>query len=186
MTRTSLLAMLVSIFTACSPAPTADAGTGCQAMLDPPNLVQNGGFECGEALEWAAQFGELALVGGAHSGSKAVQVTATASGSAQLGYATAVVKPTSGKTYCVTAWVKGTATGMKVEGITKAGLSRAFSTPVEANWVRAPPSTKLELDFPAGDELFLRMSILNGTAGQTLIVDDVDVFESASGKCTER
>jgi hypothetical protein len=164
-----------------------DAGDACSSMSTPPNLLANGSFECGSGTEWSAQYGTFAVVSGGHSGAQAGQLTAAANGQGQLGYSTAVVSSTSGKSYCVHAWVKGTATGVRMEILpSMSGLAQAFSSPVNGDWVRAPPSTNLQLDAAPGDTLYLRFVIQNGQSGQTLLVDDVDFWESASGKCDER
>ncbi|MBK7865482.1 MAG: hypothetical protein IPJ65_44165 [Archangiaceae bacterium] len=178
------------LMVACSPPPNdgkMDSGTGdCGVAKTPANLV-SGSFECGTASEWSVQYGELQVVSGGHGGSKALQLTATATGTGQFGYATAVVASTTGKPYCVNAWVKGTATDMRLEVLSqRSGMAQTFSSFVESDWLQAPPVTNLKVPVSMGDQLYLRIRIQNGQAGQTLLVDDVDFWESTSGNCDER
>jgi hypothetical protein len=180
---------LLLVMAACSGSggtPMPDSGTPCGTdTKSPPNLVVNGGFECGDA-EWSVQFGELVTVSsGAHGGTKAAQLTAASAGGGQFGYANAVVPTASGNAYCVNAWVRGTATSMRIE-VLDGSTNQMFSSPVESGWLQAPPTTNLKVTPAAGAALYLRFRILNVMAGQTLLVDDVDFWESASGSCNER
>src|SRR5258705_12376486 len=111
---------LLVVMTVCSGSGgTGMPGSGMPCGTDtksPPNLVANGGFECGDATEWSVQFGDLVTVSqGAHGGAKAAQLTAASSGGGQFGYASAVVPSTSGKSYCVNPWVRGTATSVRMD-----------------------------------------------------------------------
>jgi hypothetical protein len=164
------------------PMPTPDAG-GCGATLTPPNLIANGGFECGAGSEWGAQFGDFAVVSGGHASDHAGQLTVASDAQGQLGYESTVVASTSGNTYCVHAWVKGTVTAVRMEVVPS---GQTFSTPVGSDWLRAPPTTNLEIPTTKGSSLSLRFRVQNGQAGQTLLVDDVDFWESSDGRCRER
>lgn len=158
----------------------------CEPAKTPANLVTDGAFECG-TQGWSAQQGTLAVVDGGRSG-KALQLTATANGAGQAGIATPIVASTSGKSYCVTAWVKGTVSDARFEVLApNAGTMETFSTPVmSGSWLKAPMSSNLKVTVAAGGELYLRVRMVNGTASQTLLIDDVDFWESASGSCNER
>lgn len=181
--------MLFVAVAACGPPsmPVPDSGMGgCGAAKSPPNLVGDGSFECGGA-EWSAQYGDFTVVSGGHGGAKAGQLMASATGLGQIGIGTPLVAMTSGNAYCVNAWVKGTATDARLEVLpTKAGSAASFATFVQSDWLQAPPVTNLKVQVAAGDTLYLRVRLVNGLAGQTLLIDDVDFWESASGRCDER
>jgi hypothetical protein len=160
--------------------PPPDGGSTCGGQLTPANLLDDPSFECGGSA-WSAQQGTFEVVSEARTGSKAGQLTANATGGGQLGIATPIVAMTSGRAYCVSLWVKGTASDARFEVLPGMGGSApAFSTPVTSSWVRAPMASNLKVQVPAGDALYLRARILNGQAGQTLLIDDVDFYESAS------
>jgi hypothetical protein len=154
----------------------------------PPNLVPNSGFECGEQ-GWAPQYGTLETVTDARTGSKAVKLTATATGAGQ--FSQLFVSSASGNTYCAWAWLKGTVSDVRLSVLSAGatgtgGTDTNFSSPVATNtWIRVRPSVPLSVPSRAGDKLYLRFVFSNGKAGDTLIVDDVDVWESIDGKCNE-
>jgi hypothetical protein len=182
--------VLLALLSACSPMtmPRPDSGMGsCGVMQSPPNLLADGSFECGAGAEWSVQFGDFAVVSGGHSGAKAGQLTASSTGAGQMGIGMPIVAMTDGSPYCVNAWVKGTASDMRLEVLaTKAALGNAFASPVQADWLEAPMGSNLKVQVAAGDTLYLRVKIQNGTAGQTLLLDDVDFWESTTGNCDER
>lgn len=181
--------VVVAVLAACSPQMMVpvDGGAGgsCGSAVTPPNLVPDPSLEC-DGMAWSAQTGTLEVVSGGRTG-KAVRLTATTTGAGQMGIPTPLVAMTSGKTYCLSAYVSGTATDARLEVLpAPAGTAMTFSTPVTASWVRAPMTSKLKVTAPADRSLTLRVLILNGQAGQTLLLDDLDFYESASGNCTER
>ena len=176
----------LSVFTGCGfSAGPGDAGcTG--AAKSPPNLMLNGGFECAPA-EWMGVMGQLSIVTtGASEGSRAAQVTIDATGTGGIGSVSAVVPKTSGKTYCINAKVKGTASDVRLEVF--GSQLTSFGSPLNSpnTWVRLPPSTNLEIREPIDQALFVKVRANNGKAGDTVIVDDIDLWESSDGKCKER
>ena len=181
--------LLLVVLAACSAQmvvpPDGGAGGACGTAVTPPNLVPDPSFEC-DGMAWSPQSGTVEVVTGGRSG-KAVRLTATTTGSGQMGIATPLVAMTSGKAYCLSAFVSGTATDARLEVLpAPAGIAQTFSTPVTTSWVRAPMTSKLKVPAPAGRSLTLRVVLLNGQAGQTLLLDDVDFYESAGDNCTER
>ncbi len=185
--RASLLVLLL----ACSPPPPMpppDSGTpGCGATstLTPPNLMADPSFECDGGAAWSAQQGTFELAAAGHTGMYSGKGTASATGALQFGLGP-VVASTSGKAYCIHLWVKGSATDMRYEVLPGAGgMAYSFPPPVTADWARAPMVTNLKVPAPAGTTLHLRFRILNGQPGQTIFVDDVDLWET-DGECTER
>lgn len=166
-----------------------DAGSNCGAGAKTPrNLVPNPGFECGD-LGWAPQSGTLEAVSDARSGTKAVKLTASSTGAGVFAYATPIVTNAPADHYCATAWVKGTVGNAKLSILTNkngVGTDTTFSSPVATTtWIRLPPSTVLAVPNASGMSLYVRLLLSQGSAGDTLLVDDVDVWESADGKCNE-
>lgn len=191
--RASSLLCLV-LMSACGvAAPTSDAGCPT-ATKSPPNLMINGGFECGGAApaEWMGVNGTLSFVTtGATEGSRAAKVVSDASGTGGVGSTTPVVAKTSGKTYCINAKVKGTAPDVRLEVF--GSLLTSFSSPLNSPdaWVRLPPPpnvgppTNLEIREPADQALYVKVHAQGGAAGDTVIVDDIDLWESPNGKCDQ-
>jgi hypothetical protein len=191
------------VLCSCGGPGGSDGGTGgggsgaaaCTAVKSPPNLVANSSFECGspEPDAWFARDGALALVSsGAKEGQRAVQLTVPASGATDvtLAYSPDVATGLGQSTYCATAWMKGTVPDARlilrrVKG--SAIDDFTFSAPIatEPGWVRLPPSLRLEAPGNGADRLLLLAQSRNGQAGQTLLVDDVDVWISTSGRCDE-
>lgn len=167
----------------------AGGGSACTgAAKSPANLVPNDGFECGD-MGWSPQSGDLAAVADARTGSKAVKLTATAAGG-KFASTRPFVTSTSGKTYCAVAYLKGTVGNAQLSVLEDKGgtvVDHTFSTPVAStSWLRTPPSTNLEVRAAAGSKLYVRFVMHQSpAAGDTLLVDDVDVWESADGLCKE-
>lgn len=178
-----------------SPVVPPDAGTTptCgDPAKSPPNLVQNPGFECGgdAPTEWTPFFGDLAFVADAHSGTRAARVTAMSNGAGQFSYSPVVVTASgAAKTYCATAWMKGTTPNAKLSllvDVGGGGTEYTFTSPVFAgSWIRLPPSTSLQVPAPRDAKVYLRFQAKDADAGNVLLVDDLDVWESADGRCQE-
>lgn len=181
--------------------PGSDGGTdaGCtEAGKSPANLVQNHAFECGGAsvAEWAAVYGTLEFPAGeGRSGTRAAKLTCD-SGGARFTYVPALVADGGQKTYCVTAWAKGTAPYMRIRVLRDEGgggfTNFEFNSPVPANWERVPPSITLQVPNAGSAKLQLVFELQttrgdgqNARPGDVLYVDDVDAWESASGRCDE-
>jgi len=182
---------LLFVLAACSaPTPTPDAGGGdCQEpALTPPNLVKNAGFECGgdAPAEWQQIYGDLAMVADAHGGARAAKLTATGT-IARFGYATPVLTTAKAGTWCTRAWMKGTVASARITALVDAtGIAWPQNAPITASWLRLPTGTNLQVPAPAGAKVYLTFDMNNPTAGDTLIVDDVDFWESTDGLCHER
>ncbi len=186
--------LLTCLAAACGPAPSGtDGGAGaCDGPArTPANLVHNGTFECGGAApaEWAAIYGTWSGSADAHGGTRAAQVTASGAGgrlaSADAVYTNASSTP---QTLCATAWMRTTAPNMRLVVMVDTGgggVERAFASPREATWVRLPPSTALDATVPPGARVYLRFETKDQAVGDTLIVDDVDLWASPDGRCSE-
>ena len=186
---------VVSALVACgAPSNGSDAGTdgggNCSsAAKTPPNLVPNSGFECGDQ-GWSPQSGTLAADADARTGSQSAKLIATGTPPAgKFALTQPVVTSTSGKTYCAVAWLKGTVGDAILSVLEDKGgsvVDHTFSTPVASTtWLRAPPSTNLEVRAAAGSKLYVRVLMRTPSANDTLFVDDVDLWESADGLCKE-
>ena len=177
---------LLVLVAACGPASTA--AIGCNgAVKNPPNLMINGGFECGgdAPVEWHGINGTLSFVtSGASEGTRAAKVVSDSSGLGGVGSTAAVVAKTSGKTYCINAMVKGTASDVRLEVF--GSLLTSFASPAGSDaWVRMPPTTNWEINEPADQALFVKVHAQGANAGDTVLVDDIDLWESPTGKCDQ-
>ncbi len=177
----------------------SDGGDGCDGpALSPPELVHNPGFECGGAApgEWGAIYGTLDFPSGtAHSGMRHARITAGADGKARFAYNPDVAADAGTVTFCAHAWMRGTAPYMRLRLITDFGgniVNNDFSAPLTPDWSRVPPSINLDAPNMNAKRVLLLFETQsnrpsdNSVAGQTLEIDDVDVWQSTSGQCNER
>lgn len=198
MKPTPLLMLCAAL--ACGPGSGGNDGGGggtgggsgaCNGSAkSPPNLVPNSGFECGD-MGWSPQTGTLTAVTDARTGAQAAKLVATgATPAGKFAVTLPFVTSTSGKTYCAVAWLKGTVADAQLSVLEDKGgsvVDHTFSTPVgTSTWLRAPPSTHLEVRAAMGSKLYVRLVMRTPKANDTLIVDDVDVWESADGLCKEQ
>jgi hypothetical protein len=188
----ALLPCLV-LLAACGPqTTTADGGACLDTLKTPSNLLENPGFDCGDAspvTAWSAVYGTLSAVAGGRTG-RAAQVTVDASGG-RMSYARTFAAEPGTKTYCFSAWLAGTAPFMRMRVLRDFGGSVqevAFSDQIFSDFRRIPTlkvtgdnAPKLLLVFEVQTN---RPDGQNATPGQTMLIDDVDVWESASN-CTE-
>jgi hypothetical protein len=175
----------------CSPAMTGtDAGACRGTSRTPPNLVENAEFECDSATpEWSAVFGTLELAAGGRTG-RAAKVTVNQAGG-RFAYAKLFAPEPGNKTFCFSAWLSGTAPFMRMRVLRDFGGSVqevAFSDQVFSDFRRIPTlkvtadnAPKLQLVFEVQTN---RADGQNAMPGQTMLIDDVDVWES-SANCTE-
>ena len=49
-----------------------------------------------------------------------------------------------------------------------------------------PPVSNLKIEPPPGDKLYLRLRLITPSPSKTLLIDDVDLWESQTGACDER
>lgn len=166
------------------------ADAGCSgAPRSPANLMVNGGFECGgdSPTEWMAVNGVMTFItSGASEGTRAAKIVSDATGTGGVGSSAPVVKATSGKNYCINARVKGTASDVRLEVFGMSLTSAASPLASPDKWVRVPPTTNLLIREPIDQQLYVKVRANASQAGDTLIVDDIDLWESTDGKCNER
>jgi hypothetical protein len=161
-----------------------DAGlTHCSAAY---NAVENSGFECPDLTRWSVSDGFGTVIDGGHGGSKSMQLVANARGAVGVGQNNAVAD-TGGQTHCARLWVRGTAPQMRLEvRASPSGTGTAFSSPVgSADWVKVPPGGALVVTTMRGESLSILAKTQNADAGETLVVDDVELWGSPTGLCDE-
>jgi hypothetical protein len=195
------IALTVMLLGCPGPAETCPDG-GCPAdggdpCLGPsaesvPNLLDNPGFECGSPPSgWYTTGGVLASeVENPKSGSRAARFLVPDGGVARLWHERDAIVDAGTKTYCANAWVRaGTAKDARLT-LRRVGtnIDENFSTPLTNEWVLLPPPTHGPLKFTAQDEprVLLGFTIQNAKAGDSVIIDDVQLWESADGSCRER
>jgi hypothetical protein len=175
----------------CGPSSSAvDGGGACgDTGKTPANLLTNPGFDCGSATpaEWTGIYGTTTFPTGGHAGREAHVVVDAAGG--RLGYTPTVATAAAQTTYCARAWVKGTAPYMRL-ALTSPNQIFYSSDQVTSAWVQVPFA---RATLAKGETLSLmveaqtaRSDNMNAQAGDVLEVDDVDVWESSSGRCDER
>ncbi len=189
-----LLAVPVVLLVACGPQTvTPDAGGACKdTSKTPANLLENPGFECGEATmpaEWSAIYGTLELAAGGRTG-RAAKVTVNAAGG-RFAYTKIFAPDVGTRTYCFSAWLSGTAPFMRMRVLRDFNGSVqevAFSDQIFPDFRRIPTlkvtgenAPKLQLVFEVQTN---RTDGQNAIAGQTMLIDDVDVWESTAN-CSE-
>jgi hypothetical protein len=184
--------LILLALSGCGPTSlTTDAGSevSCRETgKTPENLLMNPGFECGATpTEWAASYGTASFPAEGRSG-RAAKVVADAAGG-RLGYVLDVVTASRPATYCARAWVKGTAPYMRLS-LVAPSPTETSNDQLTSSWKQVPYArAKLQ----SGEKLQLLLEVqtargdgLNAKPDDVLYVDDVDVWESASGRCNER
>lgn len=169
-------------------------GASCTPAKTPPNLMANAGFECGadggtdRPDGWAARDGTMAWVGEGRSG-KALQLTVPASGQGTLLYRYDVASGLGTRTYCATLWAKGTAPDVKLimRRVNQGGsvTDFTFSDTVGPAFARVPPNLVREVPGENADRLLMLVQTITAKAGDTVAIDDVDVWVSDDGLCKE-
>lgn len=184
---------LLALVAGCGPIDvTADAGTNaCKGPAKTPaNLLDNPGFEC-DSGEWGGvpAYGKFGYIAGGRSG-RAGQVTVEQLGGRMV-YAKDFAPNAGTKTFCFTAWLKGTAPFMRMRVLREfsGGVQEVqFSEQVFSDWRRIPTLKVEGLDAPKLTLVFEaqtnRADGQSAQPGQTLLIDDVDVWES-SANCAE-
>ncbi len=199
MDRSLPILLLCASLLACSGAPGgADSGTppdgggsdaGCRPSKTPAELVENPSFECGSATEathWFAKFGTAEVVSDAHTGSRAVKLTVPDGVEASLVYELDVAKNLGTGTYCSTVWVKGTTKAMElVLRKVNPNEDTSFAGVPSDKWERVPPNIINSTEGKDAQRMLLLINTRYGKPGETLLIDDVDVWVSPSGKCDE-
>lgn len=187
----------------CGPQPCREVECSTQPVVPPPsscepaslphgkNLLKNSGFECGDALEgWSSQFGTSALETTlVRSGKQAARLFTTEDRTVvALSFKEPVVKaPKEGTTYCAYAYVKGSASDVRVS-IRRVGsnFDETFSSPISPNeWTQVPPSSYggVPATAKSDTELYFRIFIPNAKPNDFIVIDDVQFWESTTGNC---
>lgn len=187
--------LLVLVLAACGPAtPGTDAGVDCRdTTRTPASLLPNWNFECG-ASPWAPVFGDFALAPGeGRGGGAAGKLTVTAAGG-RFTYQPAALTNGGTKTYCLQAWVKGSVPFIRMRALLDFDgrvQEYSFSEALGPDWKKTPPVNPLRIPNESAPKLLIvfeaqtnRTDGQSAVPGQTLFVDDVDLWET-SGTCTE-
>lgn len=190
MLRSSLL-ILAALLTACGPATgTPDAGSG--ACLDtgkaPSNLIENPKFEC-DSMDWSGIYGTLELASGGRTG-RAAKVTVNQAGG-RFAYAKEFAPTPGTKTFCFSAYLSGTAPFMRMRVLRDFNGSVqevAFSEQIFSDF-RKIPTLKVTADNAPKLQLVFEVQTNRGDGqnampGQTMLIDDVDVWETTNN-CME-
>ncbi len=195
MLRLFAIATLGALLAACPGPSSLDGGSrqdggpeACRPVTSPPQLVSNPSFECGTdtgATSWFARSGELSIVSDAHTGARAVKMTVGSDGlQAVLAYELDVDTELGSKTYCATVWAKGmTKSDLVLRRFP--GTDARFVGVPSATWKRIPPNLVLDATGDGAQRLLLFVTTLDAKPGDSLLIDDVDVWVSSSGRCDE-
>jgi hypothetical protein len=165
-----------------------DAGSG--PMLA-PNLAVSSSFDGPDALgsfTTADTVATIAVVDGRTG--KALRFTTSAGVFGSRFGSTWKVTATRAGTYCLTAWMKSTSTAtvLRLYGAPP-GQARGnmFTMPGPLTvWTKVPPNVKLDVAVQSGDELFVEVTDFSATPGTVIDLDDLDLWSSADGSCTEQ
>lgn len=191
--RLSLLAL--ALLTACGPMtgpPDAGSGNCLDTSKSPSNVIENPHFECDTSpASWSGGvYGAFELVAGGRSG-RAAQLTVKDALGARFSYTKEFAVDAGMKTFCVQAWGKGTAPFMRMRVLRSPNNTAVEQADqIAADWTRLPlrplsvttdNAARLQLVFEIQTG---RTDGMNGMVGQTLLIDDVDVWES-SANCSE-
>ncbi|MBX5481320.1 MAG: hypothetical protein IRZ16_05660 [Myxococcaceae bacterium] len=178
----------------------ADTGPSCDDTSRPeaPNLISNPGFECGVA-DWQPYVGPAVVkiseeTSNPKSGSKAmrIQYTETAAKQSRVAAFGKEIPVTGGETICYRAFMRGTGRNGHIvvrESRPGGGFDTSYSSPITLNdWVEVPPSVALRKITVGNDttSVHVRFELRQPADQDTLIVDDVALWRSPDGSCSER
>lgn len=183
--------------------PGGGGGGTCpdNSIPSAPNVLSNPGGECGTTgwFEWEKVGARATLAvesEGAHSGSKALVLTASEAGSGQFGPRVSNLKQVTaaaGETWCAQAWLRGGTAGEARLAILRTPASggqilwETYSIPLASQWAVNPPSKGLlKVTATETETLELVVMLHNAAAGETLVFDDAQLWKSPGGACSER
>lgn len=169
------------------PAHTSSAAAVATAPRDASNLLQNGGFEDGQA-PWTAYHSIVTLTAQAHSGAQALQAVPWAPGNGlyyAIDYAgdypggvlpKGIVAPLAGA-YTGTAWVRGTA-GRTLQLLVAEGTAGTVGSPDQISVVATGDWQQLTVVHnvaTAGVNLDVWVGGVHYQQGDSFIVDDISL-----------
>ena len=127
----------------------------------PPGALANPGFESGAMSPWTAQPGSTVVSSPVHSGTKALQVTAT---SAQTGEVSQVVTLQPNHAYTLRGWVQGNFAFIGVSG----GASAS-------TWTSSGAYTQLSVPFTTGANGTVTVFVHGWFAQGNVFADDLSI-----------
>lgn len=171
-------------------AGAPDAGVVCPpSTVVPQNHAINGNLECGALpFQSSGGGGRVELIAG-RSG-RAVRFTVAAGLFNNEFTSTWRFRVTEAGTWCVRAFVKGSASVISLRlylGPPGTAAGEVFDLPGPVTgWSRLPPTiAAVNATGQVGDEGFVVFVERSHTPGATIEVDDVDVWRSADGQCRD-
>ncbi len=173
-------------------AGAVDAGRPCSSMARwPPNEASDGELECAATTAFRSSGGNGRVEVVAGRTGNGLRFT-TASGLFNNEFAsTWTVRVTRAGRHCASAFVRGTATAITMRlylGPAGSAAGEQFDLPGPvASWTRVPPTVRVVSAMgQPGDVGFLVFVDKTQLPGATIEVDDLDVWRSDDGSCTER
>jgi hypothetical protein len=127
----------------------------------PPGALANPGFESGALTPWTAQPGDAAVASPVHSGTRAVQVSPTAS---QTGEVDQAITLQPNHSYTLRAWVQGNFAFIGVSG----GASAS-------TWVSSASYTQLTVAFTTGASGAVTVFVHGWYSQGTVFADDFSI-----------
>lgn len=169
-------------------AGPVDAGCRAPDGGNPPNLLPNPGFECGDPpVDWVpSASGSLASeTSNPHSGTRAALLVSDDGGVPVSLFPLAQTASSGLRLWCASAWVRGVpaagdarislwtmAPGGLVEHNSSAPLTAGYS-------LMSVSATTQALD----DRVTLRLWMVSPAKGAAMVVDDAELWASADGGC---
>lgn len=188
-----LLLGLSLLATACGPAdPTSEPGT-CTDSSNPsvPNVAPNPGFECGDPpTGWNGPLTGTISIGVGRSG-KAAKVASKTNAGEQVKITLASADPVASAelsgTWCLSAWLRGTGTNGVIILRRDLGGGRMLDEPSFEPLTPEWKKFSHQASVPSTDaRLFVAAGMRAPKTGEYVEVDDVQVWKSPSGACSER
>lgn len=172
-----------------------DVGIVCPDNTATPNRLTNPGGEDGIS-GWTPHFASKITVASVDAdvkcGKKAISFTANGPGEQHL-WNDAKVNAGADETWCAQGWMRGTTTDgrltvRRIAAGAGAGDDKSYSSPVkESEWTVVPPTKGLlKFTTSAAETLQLRVTMQFGEVGKTLTFDNIELWRSPDGSCTER
>lgn len=170
-------------------AGPVDAGCGLLDAGNPPNLLVNPGFECGDGLVgWRPSASAMLTVeaANARTGGGAARLVAMDGGVPSSLFLKVPLAQSGIHTYCATAWVRGE----PVSGNAKLSLwamdpsgglmQTDFAAPITSAFSQLHVSAATKAD---DNRVTLRVWMPSPAKGAALVIDDAELWATVDGGC---